>query len=54
MEIMHSRLSKEKTVPWRDTRAIIDCTEFEVDKPSNPDSQRVTWSYYKNRTTLKR
>ena len=43
--------------PFKDlfpsTRVIIDCTEFPVEVPSDPDAQRVTWSTYKNRNTLK-
>jgi hypothetical protein len=35
------------------TRSIIDCTEFFVQKPSLPSSQRVTWSNYKHHNTLK-
>ena len=35
------------------TRTIIDCTEFPIQIPSDPDTQRVTWSTYKNRNTFK-
>ena len=35
------------------TRVIIDCTEFPIEKPSDPDSQRCTWSTYKNRNIFK-
>lgn len=35
------------------TRVIIDCTEFPIEKPSDPDTQRSTWSSYKNRNTFK-
>ena len=35
------------------TRVIIDCTEFPIEKPSDPESQRSTWSSYKNRNTFK-
>lgn len=35
------------------TRAIIDCTEFFIQKPSLPSSQRVTWSQYKHHITFK-
>ncbi|XP_065189641.1 uncharacterized protein LOC135820253 [Sycon ciliatum] len=35
------------------TRTIIDCTEFSIQIPSDPDTQRVTWSTYKNRNTFK-
>ena len=33
------------------TRCIIDCTEIPIEKPSDPISQRATWSSYKNRNT---
>ena len=35
------------------TRVIIDCTEFPIQVSTHPDAQRVTWSSYKNRNTLK-
>ena len=35
------------------TKCIMDCTEFPIQTPSDPDSQRVTWSSYKNRNTFK-
>lgn len=35
------------------TRSIIDCTEFFIQKPSLPSSQRITWSQYKHHNTLK-
>lgn len=35
------------------TRAIIDCTEFFVQRPSMPSSQRKTWSSYKQHNTFK-
>ena len=35
------------------TRAIIDCTEFYVQRPSLPSSQRKTWSSYKQHNTFK-
>lgn len=35
------------------TRSIIDCTEFFIQKPSLPSSQRVTWSQYKHHNTFK-
>ena len=38
---------------FKSTRVVIDATEFPVEKPSNPDVQRATWSNYKNRNTLK-
>lgn len=35
------------------TRVIIDCTEFFIQKPSIPSSQRITWSQYKHHNTFK-
>ena len=35
------------------TRAVIDCTEFFIQRPSLPSSQRVTWSSYKHHNTVK-
>ncbi|XP_063838187.1 uncharacterized protein LOC135087320 [Ostrinia nubilalis] len=32
---------------------IIDCFEIEIEKPSNPIDQSLTWSQYKNANTLK-
>jgi len=32
---------------------IIDCLEIEIEKPSNPVHQALTWSQYKKRNTLK-
>ena len=34
-------------------RGIIDCTEFFIQKPSMPSSQRSTYSYYKSHNTFK-
>lgn len=34
-------------------RVVIDCTEFEVQKPFSPTEQQVTFSNYKNRNTAK-
>ncbi len=38
---------------YRKTRAILDCTEFAVEKPKRPSVQRKTWSRYKSRNTAK-
>lgn len=35
------------------TRLIIDCTEIPITKPSNPSSQQITFSSYKNTNTIK-
>lgn len=34
-------------------RIILDCTEISIQKPSNPRIQQLTFSYYKNKNTLK-
>ena len=34
-------------------RAIIDCTEFHIEQPSRPASQRATYSQYKSANTFK-
>ncbi|XP_054720261.1 uncharacterized protein LOC129229906 [Uloborus diversus] len=34
-------------------RAILVCTEFAIQKPSNPRVQQLTFNYYKNRNTVK-
>ena len=38
---------------YADTRVIIDAAEIEIDRPSNPDTQSLTWSEYKNWNTAK-
>ena len=35
------------------TRAIIDCTEYFIQKPIRPAAQKVTWSSYKHSNTFK-
>lgn len=35
------------------TRCVVDCTEIMIEKPSDPDLQRATWSSYKNHNTFK-
>ncbi|XP_028414129.1 uncharacterized protein LOC114537197 [Dendronephthya gigantea] len=39
--------------PYPNLRAVIDCTEFYIEKPSNPSSQRRTYSGYKSANTFK-
>ncbi|GBL80230.1 hypothetical protein AVEN_29200-1 [Araneus ventricosus] len=34
-------------------RVIVDCTEFPIQKPSNPKEQQLTFSSYKNTNTVK-
>lgn len=38
---------------YGNTRCIIDCTEFQVEKPFRPAAQRLTWSNYKHNNTTK-
>ena len=38
---------------YPDTRIIIDCTEFFIEKPSSPSAQKATWSDYKHHNTVK-
>jgi len=38
---------------YPDTRVIIDCTEFFIEKPSSPSAQKATWSDYKHHNTVK-
>lgn len=35
------------------TRAVIDCTEYFIQKPIRPAAQKATWSNYKHSNTLK-
>ena len=53
-----SRKITEENLPeafknYRRTRAIIDCTEFKVQKPFRPAAQRALWSNYKQTNTFK-
>ncbi|CAF3515747.1 unnamed protein product [Rotaria socialis] len=34
-------------------RVIVDCTEFKIEQPTNPQAQQDTWSTYKNTNTAK-
>lgn len=38
---------------YPDTRIIIDCKEFFIEKPSSPSAQKATWSDYKHHNTVK-
>ena len=38
---------------YPDTRIIIDCTEFFIEKPSSPSALKATWSEYKHHNTIK-
>lgn len=50
-EIPKPNAFKKKS--FNNLRAIIDCTEFYVEKPSKPSSQRSTYSHYKSSNTFK-
>ena len=39
--------------PYPNIRATLDCTEFYIDKPSRPSSQRQTYSGYESGNTFK-
>ncbi len=38
---------------YPNVRVIVDCTEFEIEQPNNPQAQQDTWSTYKNTNTAK-
>lgn len=38
---------------YRKVQTVIDCFEIEMEKPSDPVTQALTWSSYKNANTLK-
>lgn len=42
-----------KKKPFEDVRAIIDCTEFFIEKPSKISTQKATYSQYKSSNTFK-
>jgi hypothetical protein len=42
-----------RDIKYEKLRAIIDCTEFNIEKPSLPSSQRRTYSNYKSHNTFK-
>ena len=42
-----------KEMKYYKLRGIIDCTEFYIEKPSLPSSQRCTCSHYKSYNTSK-
>ena len=42
-----------RDIKYEKLRAIIDCTEFNIEKPSLPSSQRRTYSNYKSYNTFK-
>ena len=42
-----------RDIKYEKLRAIIDCTEFNIEKASLPSSQRCTYSNYKSQNTFK-
>ena len=42
-----------RDIKYEKLRSIIDCTEFQIEKPSLPSSQRRTYSNYKSHNTFK-
>lgn len=38
---------------YKNVQSIIDCYEVEIEKPTNPNLQAMTWSSYKNCNTIK-
>ena len=38
---------------WPHTELLLDGTEVPIDRPSNKESQRITFSTYKHRNTVK-
>lgn len=50
-EIRKSMPKRFKKYP--NLRIIIDCVEFYIQKPKIPSSQKITWSNYKHRNTVK-
>jgi hypothetical protein len=40
-------------LPYPNTRVIIDCTEFYIQRPSSLNTQAETFSHYKNHNTFK-
>jgi len=38
---------------YPDTRIIIECTDFFIEKPSSPSAQKATWSDYKHHNHCK-
>lgn len=46
-----TRPSRFKSMP--DLYSILDCTEFFIQTPKQPDLQKLTWSDYKHHNTLK-
>ena len=47
-------VTPERFLPYPNTRVIIDCTEFHIQRPSSLNSQVDTFSFYKSHNTFKR
>lgn len=52
-ETVKSSLPKTYPQKYRDTRVILDCTEFYTVKPTNCSAQAATYSLYKHHNTVK-
>ncbi|GFQ89312.1 uncharacterized protein TNCT_373481 [Trichonephila clavata] len=68
-DVLHDKLKLQDVFPTKDevirympppfrmhcknVRIIVDCTEFEIQKPASPMEQQMTFSRYKNANTLK-
>ncbi|CAF3375869.1 unnamed protein product [Rotaria socialis] len=52
-EKVQQNLPFEMKKNYPTVRVIVDCTEFEIEQPRNPQAQQNTWSNYKNTNTAK-
>ncbi|GFR05605.1 uncharacterized protein TNCT_449921 [Trichonephila clavata] len=68
-DVLHDKLKLQDVFPTKDevirympppfrmhcknVRIIVDCTEFEIQKPASPMEQQMTFSHYKNANTFK-
>lgn len=52
-ETVRSNLPENYPIEYRDTRVILDCTEFFTVKPRNCSAQAATYSNYKHHITVK-
>lgn len=52
-EIIQEHMPSDFGKKFPKTRVILDATEIPIDKPTNVESQTVTWSNYKHKNTLK-
>ena len=51
--MIHAHMPPEFKARYTNTRVIIDCTEFETQRPLNTQNQARTYSQYKGRNTCK-